>query len=274
MSTLLPAVLAGMAVVMAGALPTGAALRLRALPAVGRPVVARQAVPWRHGPPVAAGVGGLLVLGPAGAGLAVLAALAAGRLFAARSAAADRAQERRRAVEACAVLAAELRAGRTPVEALNASAELAVGACARALLSAAHTASWGGDVGAALLAGATAGSAVPEMLRALAACWQVCDRAGSGLAAAVDRLADGLRSRQAQERAVSAALAGPRASAGLLALLPLAGTALAAGLGAHPVHVLLHTPLGVACLLAGAALDALGLWWTARLVSTASRAAG
>lgn len=273
MSTLLPAALAGVAVAVAGALPAGATLRLRELPAAGPPVATRKAAALRCTLPVAAGVGGLLLLGPAGAGLTALAALAAVRVLVARSGAADRAQERRRAVEACAVLAAELRAGRTAVESLNASAEVAVGPCALALLSAARTASWGGDVGGSLLA-AAAGSAVPEVLRALAACWRVCDRAGSGLAAAVDRLADGLRSRQAQERAVSAALAGPRASAGLLALLPLAGIALAAGLSAHPLHVLLHTPLGVACLIAGASLDALGLWWTARLVSSASRAAG
>ena len=273
MSPVLPAALAGVAVALAGALPAAATLRLRALPALGPLPAAQRAAPWRRTVPVAAGVGGLLLLGPAGAGLTALAAFAALRVLAARSAAAVRTQERRRAVEACAVLAAELRAGRTSAQALGASSEVAVGACRQALLTAARAAHWGGDVAAALLAAATA-SAVPEVLRALAACWQVCDRSGSGLAAAIDRLADGLRARQAQELAISAALAGPRASAGLLAMLPLAGMALAAGLGAHPVHVLLHTPLGVGCLFAGAALDALGLWWTTRLVSSASRVGG
>ena len=83
---------------------------------------------------------------------------------------------------------------------------------------------------------------------------------------------DGGRARETQRRQVAAALAGPRASAALLALLPLAGVALAAGLGARPLHVLLHTPLGVGCLLLGAALDLLGLWWTTRIVARAAQA--
>ena len=54
-------------------------------------------------------------------------------------------------------------------------------------------------------------------------------------------------------------------------LLPLAGVALAAGLGARPGYVLLHTPLGVGCLVLGLVLDGTGLWWTARLVARAGR---
>jgi tight adherence protein B len=207
------------------------------------------------------------------AALAALAALLAPRATVLRRRARGRRDERRSVVEACAALAGELRAGRTPAEALAVAAGLASGPTGAALRSAAGTAGWGGDVPAALQAGA-AGSAVPEVLGALAACWAVCSAAGSGLAAAVDTVAEGVRARAAQERAVAAVLAGPRASAGLLALLPLAGTALAAGLGARPVHVLLHTPLGLGCLVLGAGLDLLGLLWTRALVTRAAAAAG
>ena len=72
-------------------------------------------------------------------------------------------------------------------------------------------------------------------------------------------------------RAVEAELAGPRATAGLLAVLPLGGLLLAAGLGADPVHQLLHTPLGAACAVLGVGLDLLGLAWTARLVRRAGK---
>jgi tight adherence protein B len=113
---------------------------------------------------------------------------------------------------------------------------------------------------------------VPELLRALAACWTVCSSSGSGLATAVERLEEGLRAEQARRRAVDAELAGPRATAALLAVLPLAGMVLATGLGADPVAMLLHTPLGLVCLSGGLLLDALGLWWTARLVARAGRA--
>jgi len=172
-------------------------------------------------------------------------------------------------VEACAALAGELRAGRSPAQALDVAAGLAVGPSRTALSAAAAAAGMGGDVAGALRVTAGTATAVPEVLRALAACWTVCASSGSGLAAAVERLEQGLRAEQAQRRAVEAELAGPRATAGMLAVLPLAGLVLAAGLGADPLHVLLETPVGWVCLLAGLGLDGLGLLWTGRLVTRA-----
>ena len=110
---------------------------------------------------------------------------------------------------------------------------------------------------------------MPEVLRALGACWTVCAGSGAGLASAVERLEEGLRADAAQRRAVDAELAGPRATAGLLAVLPAGGLLLAAGLGADPLRVLLTTPVGLLCLTVGLALDGLGLWWTGRLVASA-----
>ena len=59
--------------------------------------------------------------------------------------------------------------------------------------------------------------------------------------------------------------AGTRATAGLLAVLPLAGIGVGYGMGADPLHVLLHTPVGAGCLLAALLLQLAGLGWTARL---------
>ncbi len=210
-------------------------------------------------------VGGGSLLVPvllAGAGAAALV-----RVRRVRALAAARRDERARAVEACAALAGELRAGRAPGDALAAASSLATGPSAAALQSAAGAVRLGGDPAPALRA--TSGSAVPEVLRALAACWTVCAGSGAGLAAAVERLEHGLRAEQAQRRAVDAELAGPRATAGLLAVLPAGGLLLAAGLGADPLRVLLTTPVGLLCLTVGLALDALGLWWTGRLVARA-----
>ena len=179
--------------------------------------------------------------------------------------------ERNQAVEACAVLAGELRSGRVPAEALTAAAAVATGPSAVALEAAGSAARLGGDVPAALAVGAKA-SAVPAFLFGLAACWRVCNATGSGIAAAVDRLEQALRAEQEQRRAVDAELAGPRASAALLAVLPAAGVGLAAGLGADPVHVLLYMPLGLVALSVGLGLDLLGLWWTGRLVEAAGGA--
>jgi tight adherence protein B len=111
-----------------------------------------------------------------------------------------------------------------------------------------------------------------EGLRRLAACWEVAEGSGAGLATATDRLAAGLRAEEAQRREISAQLAGPRTTARLLAVLPVFGLLLAAGLGGDPVHVLLGTPYGLACLSAGVALDIAGVLWTERIASAAEAA--
>lgn len=258
----LPALLAGVAVALWWGLPARAAVRLDEL--LGRPA------PPRPGE----------VPAPAGGAAPALRAAArhvgqrlAGVLQerAGRSRALER--ERSRAVEACVVLAAELRAGRSAAPALEAAAAVADGPSAAALRAAASTAWLGGDVPAALAGpdGGSASSAVPDLLRGLAACWAVCSTTGSGLAAAVERLAEAQRAAAAQRRAVEVELAGPRATARMLALLPAVGLLMAAGLGAAPLQFLLWTLPGRLCLVLGVLLEVAGLRWTARL---SARAAG
>lgn len=261
MSRWLPVALAAAAVATLLGLPGPGRLRLEAL---RRPRLAGLALPL----PVGAGLLVGLAWGPVAGALALVAAVVARRVLAARRADGQRARERGSAPDALATLAAELRAGRSPALALVEAAHAARGGLAAALGSAAGTAELGGDVPGALLAGS---SAVPEVQRSLAACWQVCSAGGSGLAAAVERLEEGVRAGQAQRRAVESELAGPRATASLLAVLPLAGVALAGALGARPMHVLLGTPAGLVCLTTGAALDALGVLWTRRLTAGALR---
>jgi tight adherence protein B len=103
----------------------------------------------------------------------------------------------------------------------------------------------------------------------VAACWQVALDGGAGLAAALDRVAAALRAEADQREDLRAQLAGPRSTAVLLALLPVFGLVLGTGLGAHPSEVLLHTPAGLCCLLAGTALEWAGLAWTARIIRAA-----
>lgn len=210
----------------------------------------------------------ILVAGPAAALLAAagLCLVLRSRGLSRRRAVAE--QERRNAVEVCTALAAELRAGRPPLAALEAAGDVAVGGCADALRQVVVTARLGGDVHRAL-AGLPDDAPSASVLRRLAACWQVSARTGGRLAAAVDRLADGLRAEQRQRRDVAAQLAGPRATARLLAVLPVAGIAMAAALGAAPGHVLLHTPIGIGCLFAGVVLDVAGVVWTNRLIAHA-----
>ncbi len=260
---LLAAVLAAAAVGCLGAVPRAAEVRLHDL--VHRP----QRAPASRDPArlLLLPLGVLLAIGPVAALLAAGGTVLLLRVRRTRAARAARLEERSRAVEACGALAGELRAGRSAPDALAAAAGVATGPSGTSLAAAASAARLGGDVAAALEP--PAGTAVAPVLDALAACWAVCFSSGSGLAAAVERLEEGLRAEQAQRRAVDAELAGPRATAGLLAVLPAAGLLLASGLGADPLHVLLHTPLGLVCLAGGLGLDALGLWWTGRLVARA-----
>ena len=122
------------------------------------------------------------------------------------------------------------------------------------------------------LADALDAAAVPpgaEGLRRIAACWRVGSGTGAGLADALDRVADGLRREQALRRQVGAELAGPRATARLLAALPVAGILLGASAGADPLDVLLHTVPGTWCLAVGLTLAALGLAWVERIARAA-----
>lgn len=246
---------------------------LAVLAVLGLPAPSRLALVPRTAPPprwfaLPAVVVAAVLVGPVGAVVLLGLGLLGRRAWVRRKAAAEREAERAGAAEALAVLGAELRAGRAPAEALLAAAGVAVGGLAEALASAAAVTGFGGDVPDSLARSAD-GSAVPEVLQGLGACWQVCGATGSSLAAAVDRLAEGHRAERVQRLAVDAELAGPRATAALLAGLPVLGIALAAGLGARPLHVLLHTPVGAGCLVLGLGLDLLGLWWTGRLVAAA-----
>ncbi|CAM5447966.1 hypothetical protein SALBM311S_11068 [Streptomyces alboniger] len=87
---------------------------------------------------------------------------------------------------------------------------------------------------------------------------------GAGLAAGLDRLEGALRADRDQRADLRAQLAGARSTAVMLAGLPALGLLLGTALGADPLHVLLHTGLGLGCLLVGAVLEGLGMWWATR----------
>jgi tight adherence protein B len=178
---------------------------------------------------------------------------------------ARRARERRgdAVIALCGTLAGEVRSGRQPGE---------------ALLRAAHDCGGLGDAQAAVLAAARFGGDVPEALavaarqpgaeglRGLAACWRVAVDQGAGLAAGLDRLEGALRAERDQRADLRAQLAGSRSTAVMLAGLPALGLLLGTALGAGPLHVLLHTGAGLGCLVTGAALEGLGMWWVTRIV--------
>ena len=155
------------------------------------------------------------------------------------------------------MLGAELRAGRPAEAALAAAATVAQG-----LEPAVRAARSGADVGAALRNVRSGG-------RALALAWSVGQESGIGLAALVERVADGIADDQELRREVQAQLAGPRATARMLAALPAIGILLGFGFG-DPLGFLLGSGFGLVCLAASAILAALGLYWVERLAARAT----
>ncbi|MFI7577424.1 type II secretion system F family protein [Micromonospora sp. NPDC049497] len=94
---------------------------------------------------------------------------------------------------------------------------------------------------------------------------QLADRTGAPLAELVERIEADARSTDRGLEAAAAQAAGARATAWLLAALPLGGVGLGYGIGVDPVAVLLHTPLGGASAIVAVVLQTAGLFWTERL---------
>jgi tight adherence protein B len=175
-------------------------------------------------------------------------------------------------IELCQSLAVELSAGRPPGEALNRAVSSIRTPDPGVLIPVIAAARDGGDVATALLRAQPARGG--EGLARLAACWRVSVTVGAGLTALVERLAASLREAEAHRHEVAAQLAGARATARMLAILPVLGLLMGAGLGMNPLSFLLGGPAGFVCLVVGAALEVAGVWWTRRLVAHAEEAPG
>ena len=170
-------------------------------------------------------------------------------------------------VELLAALSAELAAGQPTVLALQgAVAGLEPNPCPRAL-AACRT---GADVPAALRADARAPGAAP--LRGLAACWEVSDRSGAGLAMAVTRMAVGLRAAAESDAQLEGEIAAVRSSARLLAGLPLLGLLIGQWIGADPLAWLAGSWVGRGVLTAGVTFQLVGMLWLHRMVRSTQAA--
>ncbi|MBY8871861.1 hypothetical protein K7640_08415 [Micromonospora sp. PLK6-60] len=109
-------------------------------------------------------------------------------------------------------------------------------------------------------------AAAPDRLHRLAlAAVRLADRTGAPLAELVERIEADARATDRGLAGASAQAAGARATAWLLAALPVGGIGLGYGIGVDPVAVLLHTPLGGGCAVAAMVLQIVGLLWAERL---------
>ena len=206
---------------------------------------------------------------PLVAALAGLLALVGGRVWTA--ARRDRAADARLAglAEGLGALAAELRSGR-PLAAATSSAVAACGTAesARALARAVRVPA----AGIRLRPDSPDGdSAVASALDRLSAAVVLSTRTGCSLADVVGAVDEDLRERRRRGQELRAATAGPRASAMLLAGLPVLGFAMGSGIGADPWQVLTATGAGQVLLVTGVAFELAGLAWSRRLVERVLR---
>ncbi len=95
---------------------------------------------------------------------------------------------------------------------------------------------------------------------------RVADQTGAPLADLLERAAADARATDRISAVAAAQAAGAQATAWLLAALPAGGIALGYAIGADPLRVLLHTPIGAACAAGGIGLQVAGLVWADRLI--------
>lgn len=210
-----------------------------------------------------------LVSTPLVAVLAGLVALVGARTWTAGER--ERAEEGRLTglAEGLGALVAELRSGR----ALPAAMSSAVAACG--------TEEGGSALARAVRApqpafrtwedSAVRDDAVASALDRISAAVLLSTRTGCSLADVVGAVDEDLRVRRRHRQELRAATAAPRASAMLLAGLPLLGLAMGSGIGADPWRVLTTTGPGQVLLVTGVAFELVGLIWTRRLVERVLR---
>ncbi|SNQ49291.1 Flp pilus assembly protein TadB [Frankia canadensis] len=175
-----------------------------------------------------------------------------------------------------AAFAAELDAGGAQQPALRAAAQALAG---HATTFAARDPGWIplGDLAAELTGPDDPGVVLcrceASAVRQLGIAYQVCTMMGARLAPVAAMLAVHARADAVRAGELTAALAGPRASGRLVASLPVAGIALGSLAGASPLHTLLHTPAGAACLALGMLADLVGLRWMRAFAAAVERRA-
>ena len=140
----------------------------------------------------------------------------------------------------------------------------------------------GDDIGDAIAAagGAPSGAAVGEPAddglltgtsaawRSLAAAWRVATASGAPLAPALRGFAEGLRDREAARRDIRIALAGPRATARIVMVLPVVAVLLGLVMGVDLVSTV-STPVGAGAMIAGLALVVIARRWMRGLLRAA-----
>jgi tight adherence protein B len=232
----------------------------------------RRRIPPRPAPIMVAlafGLVGTVLIGPVGGLAAAIAAVTGHRRWTARHTTRTSLATLDGLAEAIRAAVAELRSGAHPANAAESAAVDATPAAATAMRSVAAAARLDGDIHQALGAARTANPATAPALNQISRAWTLANRHGLPLAEVLDAVRGDLETRARFARQLHARMAGPRASATILAVLPVIGLALGEAMGAHPIRVLTTTPAGHLLTLFGVTLVCAGLIWSAHLTKAA-----
>lgn len=199
--------------------------------------------------------------------VAIVAATSVRRIMSARRAATIEAH-RRNLLSGLDTIISDLRVGTHPAEACETAARETSGPAADAFRVAAARARLGGSAADGLRSSACSGqSGIADGLLRVAEAWAVSDRHGLALAELLGAVRTDLAARIRVRARTRAGLAGARATATVLAGLPVLGVVLGQLMGAEPLAILLSGGLGGAMLVVGALLVCAGLLWTDRIAA-------
>jgi tight adherence protein B len=164
------------------------------------------------------------------------------------------------------VLVGELRVGAHPVAAISAAALESDEHTGRSLGAVAARALLGADVAAGLRAEGRR-SMLPGHWERLAVCWHLAEAHGLAIAALMQAAQRDIVERERFFGRVQAGMAGARATAAILAGLPVLGVLLGHAIGAEPLRFLLSGGLGGWLLVVGTAFVCCGLLWSDRIIA-------
>jgi tight adherence protein B len=162
------------------------------------------------------------------------------------------------------VLVGELRVGAHPASAFSVAADETGGPVAESCRAVAARARLGADVTAGLLSVAGT-SALPAQWNRLAVCWRLASEHGLAMSTLMRAAQRDIVERQRFSGAVMSAMAGARATAAILAGLPVLSVLVGQLIGADPVAFLLGGRTGGWLLVVGITLVCAGLLWSDRI---------
>jgi tight adherence protein B len=216
--------------------------------------------------PLAAGV----VLLPLTTVLAIIVVVATMSLRFRRRRRSERGIHESRSMEtAIDVLSGELQIGAHPATAFAVAAEETAGPVGASCRAVAARARLGADVAAGLRGVAETSALAPQWER-LAVCWQLATDHGLAMSPLMRAAQRDIAERQRFSGQVRSAMAGARATATILAALPVLSVLMGQLIGARPLPFLLGGGLGGWLLVVGLTLICGGLLWADRITDRAA----